>query len=270
MRVPGLLFALPLLLAAQPATLEEWLAAIGRADRAVLSKSVAPPPGLAAALASRLPALKGQPRVVAAQALARVESAEAASVLLTLVDDPDLNVAASATRGLRDAAALPPGTSILARLLKVQDPTLRSHLYLAAGRARTPLEDLRRAIASESNPEARDAAVAAAVRLGGAPERDRLAASLRSAKADQLVRLLDLVKYTADKRLAPALLPLLDSSEPVVALSPRPNSPMARRADLAVWTAHQLGLIPHLKLTALRRFDPATVAKTRAACARKE
>jgi hypothetical protein len=43
---------------------------------------------------------------------------------------------------------------------------------------------------------------------------------------------------------------------------------MARRCDIAVWTTHQLGLVPSLKLTSIRNFDAATIAAANAAAAK--
>jgi len=43
---------------------------------------------------------------------------------------------------------------------------------------------------------------------------------------------------------------------------------MARRCDIAVWTTHQLGLVPNLKLTSIRNFDNATISAAKAAAAK--
>ena len=262
----GLLFATTL--AAQPTDLPGWLTAIENTDRAVLSSKATPPAGLAAALRPRIPKMKDQARVLAAQVLEKLDTTEGASTLLTLTADPNLAVAAAASRALRNAKNLPPADELLQVIPKTENPAIRAHLYLAAGRAKTPLPSLQLLADKEQDPQARNTAMAAAIRLGGIAERAKLSAAIRAAKMEDVVRLTDLIVYTGDKSMAPALLPLFDSQEPIFSISPGPNSRMARRCDIAVWTTHQLGLVPNLKLTSIRNFDNATISAAKAAAAK--
>lgn len=255
-------------LTAQPADLPGWLSAIEAVDRSVLSAKAVVPPGLPGALRPRIAGMKDQARVLAAQVLEKLDTADGGAVLLTLTVDPNLAVAASASRALRGAKNLPPGDEILRVIPNTENPAIRAHLYLAAGRAKTPLAALQQLAAKEQDPQTRQAALAAAVRLGGTPERAQLTAAIRAAKMEDVVRLTDLLVYIADKSMAPALLPLFDSQEPIFSISPGPNSRMARRCDIAVWTTHQLGLLPNLKLTSIRNFDSATIAAAKAAAAK--
>ena len=254
--------------AAQPSGLNGWLTAIEAVDRSVLSPKATAPAGLAAALRPRLPKMKDQARVVAAQVLEKLDTAEGASVLLSLTADPNLAVAAAASRALRGARNLPPGEELLQVIPKTENPAIRAHLYLAAGRAKTPLAALQQLAEKEQDPQTRQAAIAAAVRLGGIPERAKLDAAIRASKMEDVVRLTDLLVYIGHKSMAPALLPLFDSQEPIFSISPGPNSRMARRCDIAVWTTHQLGLVPSLKLTSIRNFDSATIAAAKGAAAK--
>lgn len=266
----GLWFVVYVCLQAQPSGLAGWMAAIESADRSVLAANAHAPAGLAAELRQRLPQMKDPARVVAAQVLEKVDSVEGATVLLSLVGDRNLSVASAASRALRNSRNLPDGQEILRAIPAVGSAPIRAHLYLAAGKAKAPLAALRKTMAAETDASAKQAALAAAIRLGGDTERTLLAAQIRGAKASEVVPLMDLLVYTGDKRMASALVPLFDSSEPVMRISPDPESRMARRSDLAVWTAHGLGLVPQLRLTGLRRFDAATIAAARSACAREK
>ncbi len=254
--------------AAQPTDLNGWLTAIEAVDRSVLSAKATAPAGLVAAMRPRIPKMKDQARVVAAQVLEKLDSAEGASFLLTLTADPNLAVAAAASRALRGAKNLPPGEEILQVIPKTGNPAIRAHLYLAAGHAKTPLAPLQQIAEKEADPQVRYTALAAAIRLGAVPERAKFAAAIHAAKMEDVVRLTDLIVYIGDKSMAPALLPLFDSQEPIFSISPGPNSRMARRCDIAVWTAHQLGLVPSLKLTSIRNFDSATIAAAKGAAAK--
>lgn len=255
-------------LVAQPVGVNGWVAAIEAADRSVLAANAVAPTGLAAALGPRVGKMKDQARVVAAQVLEKLDTAEGAAILLPLTTDPNLSVAAAASRALRKAKNLPSGEALLAAIPKTETPAIRAHLYQAAGRAKAPLAGLRKLIGEETEPQALRAALAAAIRLGGVPERAQFAALIKDSKMQDVVPLMDLLIYTGDKTLAPALLPMFDSSEPIFRISPDPKSRMARRSDVAVWTAHELGLVPQLKLTSIRIFDPATIAVAKAACAK--
>lgn len=256
------------ILAAQPTGLSGWLASIEAADRSVLAAKAVPPDGLAAALRPRLSQMKEQSRIVAAQVLEKLDTPDGASVLLAIVTDPSLAVASAASRALRNAKHLPLGDGILQVIPKIENPAIRAHLYLSAGRTKTELPALRQLAATEQDPQARNSALAAAVRLGGAAERAKLTAAIRASRMQDVMPLMDLLVYIGDKTMAPALLPLFDSKESIFSISPGPNSRMARRCDIAVWTTHQLGLVPHLKLTSIRNFDQTTIAAAKAAAAK--
>jgi hypothetical protein len=261
-------FAASLWLSAQPVDLPGWIKSIEAVDRSVLGPSARPPTALGPELRARVSKMSEPARVLAAQVLAKMDSPDSASVLLILVKDPSPSVASAASRALRDASNLPPGTGILQVIASVPSAPMRAHLFLAAGKAKTSLLALRQAMAAENDPLAKQAALAAAVRLGGDAERQALTALVRNARAEDVITLMDLLVYTGDKRMGAALLPLFDSQEPVMRISPDPESRMARKSDMAVWTAHELGLLPSLRLTGIRRFDPATIATARAACAK--
>lgn len=263
-----LLFSVFLCLRAQPLDLSAWLRAIEAADRSILAPHARPPAGLVPELRIRVAKMKDPARVVAAQVLEKVDSTEASSLLLFLAKDVNLSVASAASRALRNAKSLPAGEDILRVIPTVPSAPVRAHLFLAAGKAKTPLPALRLAIPAEPDSKARQAAIAAAVRLGGDVERQAFTLQVRRAKAEDVIELMDLLVYIGDKRMGAALLPLFDSQEPVLRISPDPESRMARKSDMAVWTAHELGLIPHLRLTGIRRFDAATIAAARAACAK--
>ena len=267
-RSPWILCAAAVSISAQPSGLAGWLRAIEAADRSILAPDTRPPDGMAAELQIRIPALNDSARIVAAGVLRKVDSPESGSLLLQLVRDPGQGVAAAASRALRDSRNLPPGEDILRVIPALPVAVIRSHLFLAAGRARTSLTALRLVLDKEPDFLARNAGRAAAIRLGGVSERAALALAVRQSRAEDLVRLLDLSVYTQDRRMGSALLPLFGSREPIMQISSDADSLMATRADLAVWTAHELGLIPQLRLTRLRRFDAATIAAARAACAK--
>lgn len=268
--LPWILCAAALSVSSQPSDLAGWLAAIDAADRSVLAPDARPPEGMAVAVPQRLPAMSVAARIVAAGVLQKIDSPASGSVLLQLVRDPSQGVAAAASRALRDSRNLPPGEEILTVIPEVPVAAIRAHLYLAAGRAGTPLALLERGAEKEPDPFARNAALAAGVRRGGVAQRAALAAAVRQSRPEDLVSVLGLLVYTEDRRMGSALLPLFGSSEPIAQISPGPGGVMATRSDFAVWTAHQLGLIPHLHLTALRHFDAATAAAARAACAKEK
>ena len=253
-------------LRAQPVDLPAWLKAIETLDRSILQPGAKPPAGLPAALGPKLPAMSSQARVLAARTLAKVDSPDSAVLLLVLAQDPDSAVAAAAVNGLLAIPASPPPADVLRAIPATPSPPLRAHLFLIAGKANAELSALRKLLAAESNPNVRPSALAATVRLGGVPERAALAAEVANAKGPAVATVLDLLVFANDKRMAFALLPLFGSTQPVKRLTADPVSRVATRSDLAVWTAHRLGLLNQLKLTKLDNFDAATVSKARAAC----
>jgi len=134
--------------------------------------------------------------------------------------------------------------AILEAIPKCRHPAARSYLYQAAGRTkdRRSLEAFRETAAKETEAPCRLHAEAAAVLLGGEAEREKLYMRVRGAAPQEAEFAREQVLYVGEPTLAKAMIPWL-SDERVVAVRRVHLVPEEiRMCDLAVLTAHELGL----------------------------
>ena len=123
-------------------------------------------------------------------------------------------------------------------------PYIRGQLYLALGRTGESgtIDALRAQLHNEPDREAAQKGQVALVKLGAAAERDAFLGQVREAKPDDALRISDQLLYVGDPRLAKGLLPWFSDFHNVTRLGSDRQKSMAPMSDIAVWTAHRLGV----------------------------
>ena len=182
-------------------------------------------------------------RELAVQALVVNNTRGAPAVLLSLTKDREPQVAVAAAQALSKVIPLPP-KEILDALPSRSEPVVRSTLYRWVGThgKAHDLADLRLRLLAEQDLETAEEGQAAAVRLGGEPERARFKQRVAEAEPDTAVRTCDQLVYIGQKPLAKALIPWLANRSEVMRLGSDRMIKMARMCDLAVWTSLELGV----------------------------
>jgi hypothetical protein len=214
-----------------------------------------------------LPTLSATSREMAAQALATNNTAEATRVLLDMTGDSEPQVAVASARALSAMSKLPATPELIALTPSRHEPVVRSVLYRLIGQTGKlqDLDRLRAVLAAERDEEAGEDGQAAAVRLGGAPEKSAFVARVRAATPDTALRVCDQLRYVEQKDLLKALLPWLANSEEVMRLGSDRAPRMARMCDVAVWTAHQMGVLLQAPPAALDVYPLTVIDEARAA-----
>jgi hypothetical protein len=246
---------------------EAFVRSLRQHDPGVLNRYRDAPPELAAEIDKALPELDEEARRLAVLLLERHDKSGSGDLLLKLSGDRSAQVANAAARSLTKVRELPLGEKIVSELPKRPDKFVRGQLYLAAGKTRSGLEALRRAAAAEPDSSAALDAQAAAVKLGGEPERKLFFERVRKAEPDDALRLADLLEYIGDRRLAKALTPWFANKAGVLRLGGDRQDRMARMCDLAVWTAHALGVPFPIDPEYLSVYGDAVTARARSAAA---
>ena len=201
-------------------------------------------PSLLTEIARALPQLDEEAREMAVGVVARGSSPDAAHLLLLLTADKSQAVSSSAANKLESSAALPSGRDILKAISRQSQPYIRGQLYLALGRTGESgtIDALRAQLHNEPDREAAQKGQVALVKLGAAAERDAFLGQVREAKPDDALRISDQLLYVGDPRLAKGLLPWFSDFHNVTRLGSDRQKSMARMSDIAVWTAHRLGV----------------------------
>jgi hypothetical protein len=240
--------------------------AVRRADWDVLSATPGDPPALAAALEAALPQFGDEAAQIAAMLADRHPGPRTVPLLLGLARSPHLQAAAQAAAAL-SRLPRPPVAEIAQAVPSVRDAQVRGALYLAIGRSPDPgaLDALRALVPHEPDAAAATRAQAALARLGGTPERAAFLERVRRAGIADFKDVYDDLLYVGDVRFARGLLPWLDSTEPATRIGREAEGKTARLCDVAVWTAHQLGVPVATHAVRLERFDDATLQATRSA-----
>jgi hypothetical protein len=104
------------------------------------------------------------------------------------------------------------------------------------------VEALRVQIRNEHDREAAEDGEVAMVKLGGIAEREAFLQRVRDTSPDDALRVSDQLLYLGDLKFARGLLPWLSDTRNVTRLGGDRQQRMARMSDIAVWTAHQLGV----------------------------
>jgi hypothetical protein len=192
---------------------------------------------------------------------------EASALLLRMTGDDDEQVAAGAAQGLNSIADAPSAEAIIEAIPLRKYPVVRSSLYLTA--ARTGKKELLPAIRSllqhESDGQALRDGQVAAILLGDSEERPQFMDRLRQANSRESLDLAEKLSLIGDPRLAKGLLPWLNNLAPVTRLGSDRNPRTLRMCDLAVWTAHRLGVKFPMPSESLTNFDQPTLAAAEAA-----
>ncbi|MEY2429489.1 MAG: hypothetical protein QOJ40_2374 [Verrucomicrobiota bacterium] len=212
-----------------------------------------------------LPNLSPSSREMAAHALATNNTPDASRVLLGMTADQEPQVAASAARSLSAITKPPAAAELLAAAPRRQEPVVRGLLYRLVGHVGKPqdLQRLRAVLASEKDEEAGEDGQAAAVRLDGAPEKTAFLNRIRTATPDTAQRVCDQLRYVEQKPPIKALLPWLSNRQEVMRLGSDRAPRMARMCDLAVWTAHQMGIVFQPKPAFLDIYPQTTLDNAR-------
>lgn len=246
---------------------EEVLKAIREHDWGLVTRAFTAPPSVVGEIGRALPQLDNEAKEIAVATIEHNSWPASGQLLLRLTGDPTLQVAAGAARALSKTHDVPPINDILAAIPQRENDFVRGRLYLLAGRTNDAgkLEALRGLAAKEKNPDVAFDAQVAAVKLGGETERAKFLERVRSAKPDQATRITDYLRYLVDPRLAKGMIPWLSNSAPVFRLGTDRDPRMARMCDVAVYTAHQLGVKFYIEPERMANFEGSIIANANAA-----
>jgi len=223
------------------------------------------PRATVASLQENLSTLDTEARLLAVMYLTDTNSAEAAEVLLRMSGDADGQVAAMAAQGLNSTAGLPSLEAIAAAIPQRRHPMVRSQLYRAIARSGDieALTRVRSLMLHEGDDEVRLQAVVSAILLGGQEERDEFTYRLRAARPANALEMSEKLLSIGDWRLARGLLPWLNNLRPVTRIGSDADQRMLRMCDLAVLTAHRLGIRFPVNTESPTNFDADTIVAAR-------
>jgi hypothetical protein len=236
-------------------------------DQTVLNRAASAPAGTAGDIERRLAELQDESAELAAAFLVRHNGPGTGKALLKMCAVCDLSAAAAAAEGLLTVKDLPAAGDVLAAVPATDDPVVRGRLYLVVGRIGDAgrLDGLRASAKLEKDADAGDDARAAAVKLGGKPERQAFIQHIWTARPDDVLRIRDHLFYIGDVKLAKALLPWLNKPSAVMRLGSDRSPDMARMCDLAVWISLRLGVKFTVEPEYLTNYGPSAIAACGAA-----
>ncbi len=242
-------------------TKEDVVKAVHAHDWKILNAADLPAPPIAE-LTQELPTLDGEARELVASYLGRRGGRGSGAILLRLSGDPDTAVASAAATGVAEGSDRPSVADVLAAIPQRDDPFVRGKLYRAVGASRDAkaLDPLRALATIEKDVEAAHQAQIAAVRLHGKPERTAFLARIRGAQPDQAMDIHEQLLYVADPQLAVGVIPWLSNEAGVIRLGSDRQASMVRMCDLAVWTAHLLGVKFTIQPEYLTNYEPSVIA----------
>jgi len=246
----------------RPMSSKEVMKAIREHDWDIVARPLAAPVSLADEIGRDLPQLDNESKEIAVATLEHIHSPTSSGLLLRMTGDSNLQVAAAAARTLLRVLHIPPVDDILAAISQRENDFVRGRLYLLAGRANEAgkLQALRALVNNEKNPDSALDAQAAMVKLGGEPERAAFLERIRTARPDQATRASDHLLYINDSRLAKGMIPWLSNKSPVFRLGTDRDERAARMCDLAVYTAHQLGIKFYMEPQGIANFEASIIA----------
>jgi hypothetical protein len=244
--------------------------ALKRNDANALRVCARAGPGTAAAIAGEIDQLEPDARFLAVDCLALMTTGEGGRALLEVTDSEDPMVAKEAADALSRHPGVNPG-EILKAIPRRDDPFVRGRLYQVVGNSRDSALAwaLGELVGAEDDEDAERSGRAALAKLGDKQERERLLRRLENADADEAIELTEDLVYVGDPRLALGLLPWLDRKDDVFRQgSDRQPERMIRMCDLAVWTAHSIGVSMSHPPAAIDIYDESTIADARYAIQR--
>jgi hypothetical protein len=221
-------------------------------------------------VAAALPRLDEESREIAVACIVEEDAPGAGGLLLEMTADDCLQVAAAAANGVERVTAPPAAAAILAVIPHRKEAFVRGVLYRAATRGgdATHRDTLRALADAEADAEALREATAALVKLGDPEARRRLLALTQTATSAGALRIQGQLLFIGDRTLAKGTLPWLENTTGVLQLGCDLDPWMARMCDVAVWTAHLLGVDLPIKPEHLAIFDEAVIAGARDALQR--
>lgn len=242
---------------------DEYIKAVKSHDESVVERAAKAPEDLAKRLDETSATLDREARELAIELVSRQDGKYAGVFLLHRTDDDDPNVAQLAIEKLAKVVNKPPAADVIAATPSRKDPFVRGELYLYLGKSTETgvLEGLRRL--SEKDGPANIRLLAARVKLGGEAERKELVAKVAATAPDDVMEMRDIVVYTGDPKVAKGLVGWLDRDDSITNLGTDRQVKMARMRDLAVWTAHLVGVKLPFETTALRNYTAAEIESTR-------
>jgi hypothetical protein len=217
--------------------------------------------------------LDEEARLLAVLFLIERADTDAASLLVEMTGDPDGQVAAAAAGGLNSSRELPAWAAMVEAIPRRRNPFIRGQLYLAIARTGhiEALRAIRDLVHQEDEQEVQRDAAVAAILLGAPAEPTKLdewakfIEVLRHATPCQALTLADRLQLIGDARLARGMQPWLANRAPVQRLGSDVQARNLRMCDLAVWTAHGLGVLFHMSSQTLTNCDAETLAAAESA-----
>lgn len=242
-----------------------YINALRQHDREVLTRAGQASPTLPADINAAIADMDAESRELAVELVALQDAQTAGKFLLDRTADNDANVALLAVDKASAVIHKPETAEILEAIPERKSPVVRGKLYLEAGKRQEGyvLEELRKLAPAENDSEAKLQALAARAKRGGDRERQEFFDIVRKTREDDALQIQDLLLYIGDRGLAKGLIPWLENNEPVMRIGGDRQNMMARMCDVAVWTAHLLGVGFPFETTSLRNFSPQEIEAAR-------
>ncbi len=247
--------------------------AVERDDMSTLAKGAPFAIDVPLALETALPQLGTRSRLVATWVLERCTGETKGHALLEMTADPDEQIAVLAARAMlkMPREELPAAERIAITIPVRLKPPVRRFLYLVLGRTdnTAALRQLRQCYEQERSTEALAKARVAAVRLGGASEREALIERLEKVTAASAEAAFEDLIYVGDPRLALATLAWFDDDRVVMNVGTHDGPIFVHMSDLATVAADRLGVpFEHRAPLAVAPQHPAYVSAARTAVAK--
>jgi hypothetical protein len=216
---------------------------------------------IAMEIEAALPEFKATSSELAAIWLDQFGDEHAGKVLLAMTQNRHMAARTVAAEAIVRCEAPPPVAKILQTIPHQDDEIVRALLYLAVGEmgAREHVAPLRRIRESEVDQFAALDLLAAIVRLGADEERREFVTLLDSTETEDALDMAERLVYTREPRATRGLHSWLRSGEPVTRLSGDRVTHMARMCDIAVWTAHRMGIPLKPTPVCLANFDATLI-----------
>jgi hypothetical protein len=233
-------------------------------DESVIPQCVSAQNDVIKSILDAWPSFDMDSRMLSVECFASASNSASAFGLLELTMDDDINVANDAARSLMPLAALIPVRDIFDALKKQDDPFIREYLYRIIGDSKDAnnVIELRDVVKNESDPDAAISGLVAIVKLKGEPERKVFMDILREAESDDASELTEKLIYINDRLLIKGLLPWLVRQDGVFRLNgDRDPDRMVRMCDLAVWTAHRMGIMFEPPLTSIDIYEDVILSQ---------
>jgi len=207
--------------------------------------------------------LDSEARTLFIRGLARQPSTASTEALVQLLLDEEVQNAALAIHTLSQRKTPPPASALLKVLEQAGEPLIRRELFRLLGQQ--PDQTLRSAVRNQADREEEEDAqlwaLAGLARFGDGEMERKLHEKIHQATSETASALGEIVLYVGSRRLATGLLSWLSQDTIVRWLPPHRNPIGIRMCDLAIWTAHRLGISLQPAPTRLDRYsEPMRIA----------